>query len=810
MGTSSGKHFFPLALLLFLVLFSLGPAPGHATTWTNPGTGDWHDSANWNLGIPTNTIDAFINNGGAAQIVSGDADARNLTLGAAAGNKGSVELINNYQLYIPRNLTIGNAGEGYFSQGDGGVTAIAITMGSQPTGHGTYNLDKGTLTVAAAGLNSTMRVGAGGTGLFQQTGGEVTAYGVIELGQQAGSQGNYILENGSLTMPNVLGASGLYLGYYGIGGFDHRGGTVSLNSGVKLGILAGSQGNYSLKSGTLTVGQLNDPGGITVGDRGIGNFYQDSGIGTVHGSLSVGAGKGGVGNFYLKDGSLILKETVSSSAALTVGDYGKGYFEQSGSVVTVDGRAFLGGQTGGEGKYSLIAGSLSVGQSSAEPLIIGSEGKGEFLQQSGEVKVTRELTVGWLTGGEGKYFIKDGTLTVGSLNPGLASMVGGFGTGLFEQQGGTVNALGTVFLGYYAEGKGTYSLIDGILSVGSPSRSDALTVGFTGTGLFEQQGGAVAAHGNLSLGYATGGNGSYFLTGGNLAVGETSNPADMYIGRTGSGLFSQEAGVAAVSGKLYVGTSGIFTQTGGTFTAASADNKGQMTFDGTRGVPLSASLGDMTNQGAVKVTNTTVTFNNYTESGSYTSDPATTIILGNLLVEATGFLLGGSGDLWQIGNDFLNESIQNVAWNTNQATLQFFQTAGQDTLHNLQVPGLDKGQSYDGYSDNFAWGTLDLTGQELSVLDYGDAGGGFYLRSLAGLLFDSSDPLHILNIDSPSGLNLYYDPIFSPELHGFTYSLDGGGFLLPVIPGPVVPLPGSVWLMLSGLVGLAALKWRRN
>ena len=236
-------------------------------------------------------------------------------------------------------------------------------------------------------------------------------------------------------------------------------------------------------------------------------------------------------------------------------------------------------------------------------------------------------------------------------------------------------------------------------------------------------------------------------------------------------------------GVLQVGTlrleqGSIFRQYYGTLTTSFIENRGQMVFTST-----STVHGDMVNYGEVSATNATVTFQNYTEHGIYVSDPSTTIILANLTVADTGYLVGASGDAWLIGNDFYNASTKYQDWKTGQAILRF--VTGDDKKHILQIPGLDKHQSISGYASNFAWGTLDLTGQILMLQDgIGNDGGALYVGKIIGLTFDG---MTVDDIIGSNGLNIYYDLGLNPELGGLTYSLTGGGYLEPV----ATPLPGN-------------------
>ena len=168
--------------------------------------------------------------------------------------------------------------------------------------------------------------------------------------------------------------------------------------------------------------------------------------------------------------------------------------------------------------------------------------------------------------------------------------------------------------------------------------------------------------------------GTFTQTGGNLTVADT----------------------LAVKDENQVTGSGAFTQKGGVSNINNIKNWGTVTFENTANDPgFSATIGTMTNYGAVKVTSATITFTELTNHGSYTSDPATTIILGNLTVGAVGYLVGGSGDTWQIGGSFFNASTMKNDWQTGQSILMFNDPIS--TMHTLQIAGQDLRASLSGY-----------------------------------------------------------------------------------------------------------------
>jgi hypothetical protein len=217
--------------------------------------------------------------------------------------------------------------------------------------------------------------------------------------------------------------------------------------------------------------------------------------------------------------------------------------------------------------------------------------------------------------------------------------------------------------------------------------------------------------------------------------------------------------------------------------------------------------GNVTIEGApatFKVTQTHVTILG-TLTGSYFSDPAT-LTVTDIVEPAASYLLGGLGDTFIITNDFINRSQAKMSWNTREAALKFI--SGQDNLHHLYLAGADLGASLAGFVNNFAWGSLDLTGQKLFLLDgNGEAGGAFYVGEILGLAIDWQGKL-ITNVTG-HGLNMYYDPSLAGNayLMGQTFAFLDGGILAPAV---VVPVPGTVWLLLTGVVGLwGGRRWRK-
>ena len=174
------------------------------TKWTG-GTGDWFGWTNWDSGVPLPCQNAYIDNGGTAQISAGDAVAEYLAI-----------------------------------------------MGSGTSTNGTVVLSGGTLTTQKENIGTN----GSGTGTFTQTGGTHTAADYVAVGGWSSSKGFYNLENGDLSATNVYVSQF----YNSQGTFTQSGGTLTANGlyvgcgGHNYGPTKG--GIYRISGGDLSVGEL--------------------------------------------------------------------------------------------------------------------------------------------------------------------------------------------------------------------------------------------------------------------------------------------------------------------------------------------------------------------------------------------------------------------------------------------------------------------------------------------------------------------------------------------------------------------------
>jgi T5SS/PEP-CTERM-associated repeat protein len=154
---------------LFTAFATLPAVPAKADTTWIVDTGAWLNPGNWSGGVPTATTNAFINNGGTAQIFQTGTQALDIHVGGNVGNVGTLQVsgVGNVpaDLTIASSMVVGGFGNGTLSiSGRATVNAqsLAVEFGfgdSTASSSGTV-----TLLSATAHLNLSNDVTIGGTG----------------------------------------------------------------------------------------------------------------------------------------------------------------------------------------------------------------------------------------------------------------------------------------------------------------------------------------------------------------------------------------------------------------------------------------------------------------------------------------------------------------------------------------------------------------------------------------------------------------------------------------------------------------------
>lgn len=353
-----------------LVALLAGPALADDTYWIlpPPDEGDWFEPTNWDNGVPTSAVDAYIDNGGTVQVTTGYASAEDLNIGyvssgAVRQTGGTLEAETTIRL-----------GDTYIS-------------GSQ----GSYNLDNGSMRSRILAVQS---------GTFVQNGGNVVLpKGATNNRLSIEKDGVYELKGGLLdTYRETID-----------GRFVHSAGTNDTEYQIRLGWHYGDSGTYELSgTGDLRTERFN------VGYQGEG-FYRQSGgtatfyyfrVGDWYGS---GSDPDGIGSVELSAGTLTTSSSVISEA-------GTGTFRQTGGTHQCLERLYLSKayySTGvPRGTYDLVDGILQTRE-----VYIG-RGDQAIFTQTGGTHTTTFLRIH----PKGHYIYSGGSLTV---NGGL-QVEGGF------------------------------------------------------------------------------------------------------------------------------------------------------------------------------------------------------------------------------------------------------------------------------------------------------------------------------------------------------------------------------------------------
>ncbi len=359
--------------------------------------------------------------------------------------------------------------------------------------------------------------------------------------------GNVNLGNGAFTADSpqsgvsggVLTASTGYVGYSATGTFTHTGGTVNVND-LYLGYNAGSNGTYNL-GGSAVLSAASE----FVGNGGTGLFAQAGGLNAAtdlfigsQGTYSFAGGTLQVGGLFVQG----VFDATNSTGALII----------TGSQIADLSQAIL--VNTGSMSLSIGPGCLVLVSSGFNPSAFASYGNQGMTHLAGTP----------LTISPGQSYTADLSLNDMLVCQGSIAAVSGGSINLYG--GVSISGTGKVNLGggaFFAD-NASWSVFGGSLT------ASAGYVGYAGTGSFTQSGGvhtlsAGAFNGPLYLGYNTGSNGTYTLSGSGVL-----NTTSEFVGYSGLGTMNQAGGSNTTSffGAFYIGynagASGHYNQSGGT------------------------------------------------------------------------------------------------------------------------------------------------------------------------------------------------------------------------------------------------------
>ncbi|RBP35926.1 autotransporter-associated beta strand protein/T5SS/PEP-CTERM-associated repeat protein [Roseimicrobium gellanilyticum] len=305
---------------VWLVLIFLTPAVflNAQVTW-NAGTGNWFTSSNWTPGVvPTSAIDASINNGGTAQILTTGGQVKLLTLGANAGQSGTLQ-VQGGALTASSFMLVGDFGSGTVTVSSGGTLSTGIT------GIGNNAGSNGLVTVTGANSRWTFSsqgdVGSSGHGeLHVLEGGTVSSgNGAMNVGNDNGASGLVVITGTTAATSSTVVFTFVGAAVNSTGEIRVTGPMATWNGGIT-SIGQNAQGTVTLSQGatgttnTLNIGNT----AVSVGSLTVQNAN------TTLTAASVNVGVSGRGTLLIADGGVVngtlgrIGQNVGSTGEVTV------------------------------------------------------------------------------------------------------------------------------------------------------------------------------------------------------------------------------------------------------------------------------------------------------------------------------------------------------------------------------------------------------------------------------------------------------------------------------------------------------------
>ncbi|HVM60466.1 MAG TPA: hypothetical protein VMV72_06310 [Verrucomicrobiae bacterium] len=562
---------------LYLCAASLCLPTSNAQTnsWID-GTGKWETNSNWSAGVRPSSTQAgvFVTNA-STKTVTIDAltsgsfplsmTISNLTVSGVGASSNTLSLFNagtNTLLEIINGLTITNGGVLIATNSalkvDGVLSNAFLIEGQMFMANGT------TVTVSNGNTLAGMRVASnpGASGTLTVGGGTLSTVSAnLYAGHDAGSTGTIWVTGG-----NIVGGQKIDVALSGTGQMTISNGTVSAATLI-VGELAGSRGTLTVAGGSVT--ETNDSMILGRVTGATGTVWvtggQLSSMNT-NGLIAIEVGNGGMGQMTVSNGTVVAGQIMAGCQ-----DGGLGTLTVAGGTVTANEGLFAASTNTSRGAIWVTGGQVFVTNTFVD---IGFQGPGQMAISNGNVTATNMIVADY-PGSQGKLTMAGGQLALsGFLNVGNIG-----GTGTVVVSGGTLianNVIGnlsmtsngvTIGLG----GIGQLTMTNGNaymspLIVGGGANG-TLTV--SGGYLFTAASNTLLMSG-LALGNGQGVTGTVWVSGGLLAVTNSSGTEQLEIGSFGVGQVTASGGVLRANSVFvgsFPGSQGTLTLAGGTVIA---------------------------------------------------------------------------------------------------------------------------------------------------------------------------------------------------------------------------------------------------